>query len=69
MQSEIGAIVATDKQIYSISTAFLHYRESKSMGSKLIQDGNKNPSLFFVILMYTGFANGSGPWLIELTTI
>lgn len=62
MQSEIGAIVATDKQIYSISTAFLHYRESKSMGTKLIQDGNKNPSLFFfVILMYTGFANGSGP--------
>lgn len=46
MQSEIDAIVATDKQIYSTSTAILHYCESKLEGMNLIQDGNKNPSLF-----------------------
>lgn len=46
MQSEIDAIVGTDKQIYSTSTAILHYCESKLEGTNLIQDGNKNPSLF-----------------------
>lgn len=49
MQSEIDAIVATDKQICSTSTAIIHYCGSKLAGTKLIQDGNKNPFhlLFF----------------------
>lgn len=54
MQSEIDTIVATDKQIYSTSTAILHYCESKLAGTNLIQDGNKNPSLF-LFFKYTSF--------------